>query len=179
MLLKSVLIAAAAISLVAPAALADDLGFGWQDSAPVNGDAGDVSHNSAKTDTNRFYQPVPNGDGDTRVNAPVHQTSNTIHGGVQDTLGGLPDTTSGATLPGGGVSPGNLAYMTEHKSRIGGTLPATKLDSFVAKSGYNDSIYGDEGTFGPPPYSSFNVINNGGLQMTTGHKGKGLPSAWY
>ena len=61
-------------------------------------------------------------------------------------------------------------------------LPPTTLDSFVAQSGNNDAIYGDEGEDGPPPYESFTAehriergITSGGL--TTGHR-SGLPSSW-
>ncbi len=154
---------------MAQGASQQDLGFGWTNSAPVNGKAGNISHNSGKTDTKNFYNPQPvqgqNG-------APVHATNST---GLNATAFG--QTSSSAVIPGTNISPSNLALQVEKGS--GGALPKTTLDSFVARSGFNDMIYGDEGTEGPPPYSSFSVIDSGGLQMTTGHKGGGLPSAWY
>jgi len=63
-------------------------------------------------------------------------------------------------------------------------LPPTNLDSFVAQSGYNENIYGDESTGLPPLFgftqaSRINTgilgVNNAGL--TTGH-GSYMPDAW-
>ena len=191
---KKFLVAIIALSFgacLAPAAMAapnnnQNLGFGWQDAAPVNGAVGDIKNTSGKTDTVRFYQQADNGANqitgqeDTRVKSPLHKTGFTEHGGIQDQLQDLPDVTSGSVLPGGGqISPGSLAYMVEHHTGVGGKLPNTTLDSFVARSGYNDFIYGDEGTDGPPPYSSFGVIQDGGVSATTGHQDGSLPSAWY
>jgi hypothetical protein len=64
-------------------------------------------------------------------------------------------------------------------------LPPTSLDSFVANSGYNDAIYGDEGTDGLPPYYGFDASHriNAGITgqsaagLTTGHSSY-LPDAW-
>ncbi len=64
-----------------------------------------------------------------------------------------------------------------------GGLPPTVLDSFVRTAGGSaDQIYGDEGSDGPPPFSTFDSshriergIHSGGL--TTGHQ-SGLPEAW-
>lgn len=79
------------------------------------------------------------------------------------------------------VAPGNIALQ-----QMGATvLPPTRLDSFVAESGYNDHIYGDEGTDGPPPYCCFEKWNriDAGIYgdrdagLTTNH-GSVLPSAW-
>jgi hypothetical protein len=67
------------------------------------------------------------------------------------------------------------------------SLPPTHLDSFVyqaQKSGHAEHIYGDEGTFGPPPQMGFNIkhrINIGitgecDKGLTTGH-GSYLPDA--
>lgn len=81
----------------------------------------------------------------------------------------------------GGIGPG--AGLAQLDKVYGGTLntklPKTETGSFVAQSGYNDSIYGDEGVLGPPPYSSFDTIGQGihSKNLTTGHKSK-LPSAW-
>lgn len=68
-------------------------------------------------------------------------------------------------------------------SNRGGGLPPTRLDSFVFEAGGSaELIYGDEGTYGPPPYFGFSSphhieagIHSGGL--TTGHR-SGLPEAW-
>jgi hypothetical protein len=68
------------------------------------------------------------------------------------------------------------------------TLPPTHLDSFVHHaliSGHAEHIYGDEGTFGPPPQMGFNIkhrINIGIVGerdegLTTGH-GSYMPDAW-
>lgn len=184
MLLKSFFAAAAVLALVAPAAIAEDAGFGWENSAPVNGQQGDIRHNSAKTDTNNFYQQ--DASPGRRVDAPVHQTGITGTGGISNNSGGtglldglLRTTSTGGVIPGTQISPANLAIMVEKHRPFGGQLPKTTLDSFVARSGYNDRIYGDEGTDGPPPYSSFGVIQQGGVSATTGHRNSGLPSAWY
>jgi hypothetical protein len=61
-----------------------------------------------------------------------------------------------------------------------GSLPPTTLDSFVYNSGYDDSIYGDEGSYGPPPYWDFSTIGSGmGAYggLSTGHSSP-LPSSW-
>ena len=80
------------------------------------------------------------------------------------------------------VAPGNLALMNQRLR----SLPETRLDSFVKESGYNDLIYGDEGTDTIPPYFTFTEAhriergieasgNAGGL--TTGHPSD-APDAW-
>lgn len=73
------------------------------------------------------------------------------------------------------VAPGNLALMNQGWR----SLPQTRLDSFVKESGYNDMIYGDEGTDGPPPYNDFLYIEDGinSPGLTTGHPSD-APSAW-
>lgn len=57
-------------------------------------------------------------------------------------------------------------------------LPPTRLSSFVADSGYDENIYGDEGTLGPPPIHGFEYNNTiaaglcncgNGEGLTTGH----------
>ena len=64
-----------------------------------------------------------------------------------------------------------------------GSLPETKLDSFVVQAGgMRDLIYGDEGTFDIPPFFGFDTshrINTGihSGELTTGHQ-SGLPEAW-
>lgn len=65
-------------------------------------------------------------------------------------------------------------------------LPPTSMDSFVTEAQeYQEYIYGDESSDGPPPYMGFeqaNRINSGILGtrnagLTTGH-GSYLPDAW-
>lgn len=62
-------------------------------------------------------------------------------------------------------------------------LPPTRLSSFVADSGFDEAIYGDEGTTGLPPIDGFEYENTigAGLEsnqdLTTGHA-SALPSAW-
>jgi hypothetical protein len=56
-------------------------------------------------------------------------------------------------------------------------LPPTRLSSFVADSGYNENVYGDEGTDSRPPIDGFEydntiesgLCNCGGEGLTTGH----------
>jgi len=64
-------------------------------------------------------------------------------------------------------------------------LPPTRLDSFVREAKENaDAIYGDEGTWGPPPFFGFEKCSriNAGIMddrdrgLTTGH-GSYLPDA--
>lgn len=79
------------------------------------------------------------------------------------------------------LAPANMALRTQYAGKFGGfKLPDTKLDSFVYKAPNAEMIYGDEGTFGPPPLDDFQYINTGiqSSGLTTGHKGKNLPSAW-
>lgn len=78
------------------------------------------------------------------------------------------------------VAPANIAYQVEHHVVIGNELPKVTLDSFVyqaQKKGKAEKIYGDESTFGPPPQNSFEVIEEGGVEATTGHRSD-APSAW-
>jgi len=85
-------------------------------------------------------------------------------------------------------APSNLALQTQNHSMIGGKLPKTNMDSFVHQAGkyYNaNMIYGDEGTYGPPPYKFFtpdHFIERGiggenKKGLTTGHPSD-APSAW-
>lgn len=89
-------------------------------------------------------------------------------------------TVTGMPFTGTYLAPANLALQQAGAKK----LPATRLDSFVRESGYDDNIYGDEGEVGPPPYSqfqSFNRINagiHGDDQGLTTHHGSLLPSAW-
>lgn len=80
---------------------------------------------------------------------------------------------TGAPFPGSFIAPANLALAAERKR----SLPPTRLDSIVFSSGYADDVFGDEGTWGPPPYSSFGTIDRG-VHATTGHQSD-APSAWY
>ena len=170
---KILLLAAMAIFVSTTSAQAADLDLGWADGVSGQTGASGISLNSQKTDTVNFYEPHT-ADG---ALEQVHKTDKTAK---QITTGGL-DTSMGGPLIIFGqntfYAPNNLAYQTEHNGKSG-KLPATRLDSFVFTSGYNDHIYGDEGTDGPPPYSSFSTIGSGGVTATTGHPSD-APSAWY
>ena len=65
---------------------------------------------------------------------------------------------------------------------LAGAPPPTVLDSLVKDSGYNDMIYGDEGTFGPPPYMDFLPIGAGlggaGATVSGTTNYGGLASMW-
>ncbi|MBY0359374.1 MAG: hypothetical protein K2W82_15335 [Candidatus Obscuribacterales bacterium] len=88
---------------------------------------------------------------------------------------------TGAPFAGTFTAPANLALQN-----MGGrkTLPPTRLESFVRASGFSDRIYGDEGAWGLPPYFGFDASHYIGTgmqgmgELTTGHKGEDLPSAW-
>lgn len=100
-------------------------------------------------------------------------------------LYGTPSTASGPNGQSGAASsspfqgtyaaPGNFALRNEGRQ----TLPPTRLTSIIRDGGMNDHAYGDEGTSGPPPYSSFTTIEGtGGVSsLTTGHPSD-APSAW-
>jgi len=102
---------------------------------------------------------------------PYH-TTNPTYAGAPATSNATGTQTT-ATLPTGF---GQLA-------NVPGGLPQTRLDSLVKDSGYNDLIYGDEGTDGPPPYNSFTpdhyIVNgmSGDTGLTTGH-GTVLTTSW-
>jgi hypothetical protein len=97
-----------------------------------------------------------------------------LPGASSGSFGGPSGAANGAPILGSFAAPANLALR-----QIGmKSLPPTKLDSFVAQSGYNDMIYGDEGEYGPPPYDDFSTINSGIYSnLTTGHPSD-APSAW-
>ena len=89
---------------------------------------------------------------------------------------------TGMPIPGTYIAPANLALQTQYGMFGNPVLPVTNLDSFVAQSGYNDLIYGDEGVDDIPPYFTFDEshriergINQAGL--TTGHASD-TPEAW-
>jgi len=88
--------------------------------------------------------------------------------------GGSSGAATSAPFQGTYYAPSNIAAR-----QFGGVLQPTQMTSFVADSGYNDFIYGDEGTDGPPPYDDFGYINDGisSSGLTTGHP-SGAPSAW-
>jgi hypothetical protein len=74
-------------------------------------------------------------------------------------------------------APGNLALQQAGQKQ----LPTTRLDSFVAESGYNDKIYGGENCI----YDGFTqehriergIVGERAKGLTTNH-GSVLPSAW-
>lgn len=89
-------------------------------------------------------------------------------------------TATGMPIPGTFIAPTNLALRNEGKF----VLPITNLDSFVAQSGYDDLIYGDEGVDDIPPYFSFTEehriergIERSNPGLTTGHRSD-APDAW-
>lgn len=154
-----------------------DLGFQWQDwtDTGVGSEGGDIAHSSAHTDTLRFYQSAPVSGW---VQAPQHSAYRT-----SNQSRAVPSTASGMTITGTQFAPGNLSLMQQYHRSFGGTLPKTTLDSFVARSGYSDAIYGGEGTDGPPPYSGFtpsHYIENGlhSSALSTGHHDRRLVSSW-
>jgi hypothetical protein len=179
MIRLSLLIAVSSILIGFTPALAQ----GWQDTAG-SGDSGSSWNNAATSDVTMtqgnqngafFTQPPSN-----TTSAPTRQNS------YQGVLNRLPagnaspfnsQTATGMPIPGTYIAPANLALQTQG---AGPVLPITNLDSFVAQSGYNDMIYGDESTDGPPPYDSFETIGSGISSggLTTGHQSD-CPSAWY
>ena len=178
MLTKPLLAVVATFVLVSPAMAQG--APGWTDSAPVDGQAGDIRNNSGWTDSpqNNFYQQDPT-PGRLMDNPIQHQqrgeankTADANGGQSAASIGLNAFTTAGTVVAGSYLCPGCL-------TKNGQSLKKATLDSFVARSGYNDFIYGDEGTEGPPPYSFFGVIQQGGVSATTGHGGGGLPSSWY
>lgn len=86
-------------------------------------------------------------------------------------------------------APGNLSLQQTGQTQ----LPATRLDSFVAESGFSDAIYGDENIvysnddphFPGVPGNGFTrehrieagIVGDRAKGLTTGH-GSVLPSAW-
>jgi len=87
---------------------------------------------------------------------------------------------TGAPIPGTFIAPANLALRNQGPF----VLPRTNLDSFVAQSGYDDLIYGDEGVEDIPPYFNFTAdhriergIERSNPGLTTGHRSD-APSAW-
>ncbi len=114
------------------------------------------------------------------VTAQAGSTFNTGKG-AQDSLG----TNNTGCVPNGpnlpptmttqyGTAPGIITPLNQ--------LPPTVMDSFVINSGYNECIYGDEGSCGPPPIYSYGEENTIGAgiysqYLSTGHASQ-LPSAW-
>ncbi|HEY9791886.1 MAG TPA: hypothetical protein V6D22_15885 [Candidatus Obscuribacterales bacterium] len=181
MIRLSLLIAACSILIGVTPALAQ--GAGWAQTGG-SGDSGsswdnaptsDITMTQGNSQGNFFTQPPSN-----------TTTARTRQNSYQGVLSRLPaanaspfnsQTASGMPIPGTFIAPANLALQTQGAAPV---LPITNLDSFVAQSGYNDMIYGDEGTDGPPPYDSFETIGSGisSGALTTGHQSD-CPSAWY
>ncbi len=98
-------------------------------------------------------------------------------------------TTGRGSLNSGDFAGANLPETTTTQYGVGpgvtvniNQLPPTRLSSFVADSGFDENIYGDEGTTGLPPLSGFNYENTIGAgivepYLSTGHASS-LPSAW-
>lgn len=80
----------------------------------------------------------------------------------------------------------NARYQAGFPSDWRNGLPPTRMDSFVKEAKQHAAhIYGDEGTYGLPPYMGFSKVHriNTGIMderdsgLTTGH-GSYLPDAW-
>ncbi|MBX9951572.1 MAG: hypothetical protein K2Y39_20545 [Candidatus Obscuribacterales bacterium] len=80
----------------------------------------------------------------------------------------------------------NARYQASFPSDWRNGLPPTRMDSFVKEAKQHAAhIYGDEGTYGLPPYMGFSKVHriNTGIMderdsgLTTGH-GSYLPDAW-
>jgi hypothetical protein len=155
-------------------AMADEGDNPWLDSAGTGNKSGNTSQ---KTDAKPAYEHKDEGR-QTIGEYGFAQSTGTQQFDKLKTRSSTPIIIGGTNTY---ISPSNMAYMTEHRSLVGGKLPETKLDSFVHKARQNgmaEFIYGDEGTSGPPPYSFFMTIQTGGVQATTGHQSD-APSAWY
>lgn len=181
---KRIVIAVAFTLALAPTAcFADDI-----DGMAATGDQAalhDTPSTPANLTTENPWSDISSNNGDGQAREGGYGDKNATPIGQLDLPGegstGMPDggvgagASTGAPLLGSFIAPGNLALQNQKLRR----LPETRLDSFVKSSGYNDFIYGDEGTDGPPPYSNFGYIEQGiwSSGLTTGHKSD-APSAW-
>jgi hypothetical protein len=186
MMFKKLLVVMAVSLAMAPACYAQGDVNGWadtgdqgiqHDTGPTPGNLNNINENpdADKTRTG--------GDGDARVGGygenngidikPLDLPGQASNGGPDGGVGS--GAATGMPILGTFVAPNNLALRNNGWRR----LPETRLDSFVKESGYNDMIYGDEGTDGPPPYDDFLYINDGITSggLTTGHPSD-APSAW-
>jgi hypothetical protein len=151
-----------------------DAGNTW-DNAPTS----DVTMTQGNNPGRFFIQPPSN-----------TQTATTQQHNYQGVLGRLPapnlpfssQTATGMPIAGTYIAPANLALQTQFGMFGNPILPITNLDSFVAQSGYNDLIYGDEGIDDIPPYFVFDEshrIERGiwNADLSTGHRSD-APEAW-
>jgi hypothetical protein len=158
----------------------------WGD---VGSDTGNMGNSSGRTyEQNQDYQKqdspgheclgspeqgvFTNTQGAGAPNGPDLEGASSYQGHVPGASGAA----SSAPITGSYRAPGNIQLQNEGKT----SLPPTRLDSFVAASGYNDKIYGDESQQGMeymPPYTDFQTIQSGGVSATTGHPSD-APSAW-
>lgn len=176
---KKVALIAAAFALVcaAPAAFADGSDENpWADTS-AGAASGDKQGNfSLKTDHN---QPYVHENAGRVVQAPYRKTQETRKDSLMQSASR--QTSMGGPLIFAGrntfIAPQNLALQTEKHSMFGGKLPETHLDSLVFHNATPFQTFGDEGTDGPPPLSSFNTIQSS-VKATTGHPSD-APSAWY
>ncbi len=113
---------------------------------------------------------------DVEVGQSGHQASARTH-----TATAILPVRTGGPLLNSYLAPSNIALRVQGTASM--VLPPTRLDSFIAGSGYDDSIYGDESDSGPPPYSSFNTIESGirnsssASDLTTGHASDAPPAS--
>lgn len=183
-MLKRLFLALSFVTVLASPALAESLpfdmgsdfaGMGGQGTA---GDTGEQFHETETTNTWADYEQMPVEGHPVQGGNQNFQTGKQV-GGFGGSYGGGPllmGANSSAPFPGSTRAPGNFALRQQGKKN----LPPTVLDSFVNNSGRNPKIYGDEGTYGPPPFFSFNTIDSGitSGDLSTGHR-SALPSAWY
>lgn len=107
--------------------------------------------------------------------------------GAQGTMGNTTNLTGSGPSGTGRLStwstgPQSTVNLPTGLGNLAGAPPPTVLDSLVKDSGYNDMIYGDEGTFGPPPYNDFLPIGAGlggaGATVSGTTNYGGLASMW-
>ncbi|HEY9788753.1 MAG TPA: hypothetical protein V6D22_00045 [Candidatus Obscuribacterales bacterium] len=154
-----------------------------------SGDAGNTWDNAPTSDvtmtqgnsSGSFFVPPPS----------TTSTQKTRQNSYQGVLNRLPapnaspfssQSATGMPIPGTYIAPANLALQTQFGMFGNPILPKTNLDSFVAQSGYNDLIYGDEGIDDIPPYFVFDEshrIERGihSADLSTGHRSD-APEAW-
>ncbi len=191
-MLKYALLAAACAvfshALICPSALAQGREVNALDSMGNTGQLGDYGHSSWRgTETNKDYdhaaapgnvQMAPEGWADfTSTQGVGSPNGPNIRYGTNAQFagpGGSSGAATGAPFVGTYTAPANMALKAQGRN----TLPPTRLSSFVKTSGMNDHAFGDEGTNGLPPYSSFSTLDCGvSSQCTTGHQSD-CPSAW-
>jgi hypothetical protein len=172
----ALVVAALAAVCVAPAYADGSDENPWADSSTAGANNGEATGNfTHKTDA---VQPYIHEEKGRLVQGQYRQAQKS----TKDTLmqGFGRQTSMGGPLIFAGrntfIAPQNLALQTEHHSLWGGKLQPAHLDSLVTHNATPFQTFGDEGTDGPPPLSSFNTIESS-VQATTGHPSD-APPAW-